>query len=123
RDVLIHGLNVAPEHGELLEALSEVMLEIGDPDQAIEYAQRLLRQSSNSLAARDVLGVAYLQQGRINEALRMADQMVTLNPLDASHHFKKAVLFQQQGMLREALSGFMRVASLAPESEMADEAR
>jgi hypothetical protein len=59
----------------------------------------------------------------VNEALRMADQMVAISPLDPSHHFKKAVLFQQQGMMREALSEFVRVADLAPDTEMGCEAR
>lgn len=120
--VLAMGLELDPKNGELLEEMAELQLEAGEPERAIEYAQRLLRHISKSLAARDVLGVAYLQQGRIHEALRMADQMVSINPLDPSHHFKKAVLFQQQGMLREALAEFAQVANLAMGSDMAEEA-
>jgi tetratricopeptide (TPR) repeat protein len=121
--VLERGLEIDPRNGDLLEAMSELQLEIGCPEIAVEYAQRLLRENANSLTARDVLGVAYLQLGRVNEALRIADQMVAISPLDPSHHFKKAVLFQQQGMLREAVGEFSRVAQLAPDTDMAYEAR
>ena len=121
--ILQGGLRIAPDNRDLLESIAEVALEMGQPWKAIEYAQRLLRLCDKSLAARDVLGVAYLQLGRVNEALRMADQMVTISPMDPGHHFKKAVLFQQQGMLREALHEFLRVADLTPDTEMGDEAR
>ncbi len=120
--VLAAGLEIDPNHPELLETAAEVSLELGEAELAIDYAQRLLRVSGRSLAARDVLGVAYLQQGRVADALRIADQLVALNPLDASHHFKKAVLFQQQGMFREAMDQFVRVLRLAPDSEMGQEA-
>src|SRR5262249_55371389 len=62
--------------------------------------------------------------GRINEALRMADQLVAIDPTDPSHHFKKAVLFQQQGMTEQSMHEFVRVVELAPvESDMFAEAR
>jgi tetratricopeptide (TPR) repeat protein len=122
RRVLQRGLRLNPGHPELLQTLAEVCLEGGHPELAIEHGHTLLRTAFGSIAARDVLGAAYLQLGRINEALRMADQMVQLNPLDPSHHFKKGVLFQQQGMVRQALDAFERVARLAPESDLGAEA-
>jgi hypothetical protein len=48
---------------------------------------------------------------------------VNLSPLDPSHHFKKAVLFQQQGMVRESLMEFVQVLRLAPDSDVGLEAR
>src|SRR5205085_10236134 len=120
--VLRRGRQIRPADPQMLESMAEMMLEIGETPAAIEYAQQLLRVVPKSLPARDVLGVAYLQQGRVNEALRMADQMVTISPLDPGHHFKKAVLFQQQSMVREAVREFVQVLNLAPDSEMANEA-
>ena len=49
--------------------------------------------------------------------------MVHLSPLDPAHHFKKAVLFQQKGMIGSAIQEFIRVLELEPEDEMANDAR
>ena len=95
---------------EVLENLAELHLERADYDQALHFRPSPApAKKRNSLHARDILGVAYLQQGRVNEALRIADQMVHLSPLDPAHHFKKAVLFQQKGMIGSAIQEFIRV--------------
>lgn len=116
------ALQLEPFHPELLGAMAELQLELQKPDRAIEYGQRWLRECQKSLAARDLLGTAYLQEGRVHEALRMVDQMVVLSPLDPLPRLKKAILFERQGMVREALSEYLKVATLAPESDYAEEA-
>jgi len=73
--------------------------------------------------ARDILGIAYLQQGRLDKALKVTDEQIRIDPTDACHFFKKAVLLQQKGQIAAAMLGFTRVVDMDPEGEMADDAR
>ncbi len=112
-----------PDAAAAHEVLSEICLEVGRPDEAIDHSLALLKLTPHSLFARDVLSAAYLQCGRLDESLRVIQEMIYLDPLDAAHHFKKGVLLQQKGQLHAATGSFLRVLRMAPESEAADESR
>jgi tetratricopeptide (TPR) repeat protein len=59
----------------------------------------------------------------IDEAIRVTDELIRLEPTDATNHFKKAVLLQQKGEVGLAAREFARVLEMAPESGIADQAR
>jgi len=105
------------------EALAELCLEVGHWEEAIEHCRIILDVSPRSLLARDILSAAYLQRGQIARALHIVEEMIRLDPNDASNHFKRGVLFQQQGCIGAAVRAFGRVLDMDPEGEAVDEAR
>jgi tetratricopeptide (TPR) repeat protein len=94
-------------------------LEVGRWEEAIHECQVLLSLAPRSLPARDVLSAAYLQRGLIEKALQVTEEMITLDPHDAAHHFKRGVLLQQQGMVGPALREFQRVLQMDADGEAA----
>jgi len=112
-----------PNQSDPREALIETLLEAGRYPETISEAKVLVRMSSRNVFARDVLSVAYLQLGDLERALHMTTEMVRLDPLNAGHHFKRALLYQQQGNLPGALGEYQRARDLALSgSELQDDA-
>jgi len=112
-----------PNQSDPREALIETLLEAGRYPETISEAKVLVRMSARNVFARDVLSVAYLQLGDLERALHMTTEMVRLDPLNAGHHFKRALLYQQQGNLSGALGEYERARDLAlAGSELQDDA-
>lgn len=115
-----------PTHKDSREALIDTLLETGQYPETIAEAKSLLALHTRSIFARDVLSIAYLQIGRIEKALLVTAEMVRLDPYSPSHHYKRALLFQQQGNVAGAVREFSRARDLAETTtelyEEADEA-
>ena len=122
-EVLRAAVRLAPALLAPHEALAETYLETSRWEEAVTEGRLLLQLSPRSLFARDVLSAAYLQQGRIDHALRVTDEMIRLDPADATNHFKRGVLLQQKGMVGPAVSAFGRVLEMNSDPEVADESR
>lgn len=122
-EVLRAAVRLAPALLAPHEALAETYLETSRWEEAVAEGRLLLQLSPRSLFARDVLSAAYLQQGRIDHALRVTDEMIRLDPADATNHFKRGVLLQQKGMVSPAVSAFGRVLEMNSDPEVADESR
>ena len=73
--------------------------------------------------ARDILAASYLQRGMLDQALRVTDEMICLDPADSSHYFKRAILLQQKGIIGGAVAAFSRVLCMNPDPEVAEESR
>ncbi len=106
------------------EALIETLLDAAMYDEAIAEGRALLKVAPRNVFARDVLSVAYLQLGQLDKALHMTTEMIRFDPLNPGHHFKRALLLQQEGNLSEAMTEYTRTRDLAaPESDLHTEAR
>ncbi|BDI28046.1 hypothetical protein CCAX7_000970 [Capsulimonas corticalis] len=102
-----------PHHRDSREALIDTLLETGRFPEVIAEAKALLSMLPRSIFARDVLSIAYLQVGQIEKALHVTAEMVRLDPYSPSHHYKRALLFQQQGNVPGAVREFSRARDLA----------
>jgi len=91
------AVELDPRNTVAQESLLQIYLEVGRYDDAIADGKKLLRRYPRNLYVRDILGVAYLKKGLLDEALSVTDELIKLDPMDATNHFKKAVLFQQKG--------------------------
>ena len=91
-----------------------MLIELGRYDEAISLSRKMLAKFPRNLFARDVLGIAYLQQGKIEDSLRVTNELISLMPADPAHHFKKAVLLQQKGEIAQAMTFVHAVARNGP---------
>jgi len=117
------AVDLDPTDSSTLEQLLQVLVELGHYDEAIARGRRMLKRFPRNLFARDILGIAYLQQGKIDESLRVTNELIRLAPSDPAHHFKKAVLLQQKGEISQAMAAFTRALDMDPQGDMADDAR
>jgi len=107
--VLRAAVSQAPDDPAPHEALAELTLELGEWEEAIQHGRELLLLTPRSLTARDILSAAYMQRGMLPDALRMAEELVRLEPGEPVHHFKRGVLLQQMGQVSAACDAFLRV--------------
>lgn len=122
-EAMQQAFELDPMDSCLQELLLQTLLDMERYEDLILTSQKLLTRSPKSLLARDMLGIAYVQQGRLDKALKVTEELIRLSPTDPSNYFKKAVLFQQKGDIAGAMPLFIRVIEMAPESELADDAR
>ncbi len=122
-DALRRALHLSPGERDPREALIETLLEANRYPEVIAEGKALVKLAPRSLFARDVLCVAYLQTGQIEKAVLVTGEMILLDPLSPAHHFKRAMLFQQQGSLKAAVGEYARALDMAsPGSEVHDDA-
>ena len=110
---LRRALFLSPGERDPREALIETLLEASRYPEVIAEGKALVRLAPRSLFARDVLCVAYLQMGQIEKAVQVTGEMIFLDPLSPAHHFKRAMLFQQQGSLKAAVGEYARALEMA----------
>lgn len=105
-------------------ALAECYLEMDRNREAMDECHRVLRSRPRDIRALDLLQTAYLKEGNVGQALRIAGRLTLLCPQDAMNYFRKAVLLQQLGDIRQAVDNFMRVVEIEEkDTELADRAR
>ncbi len=122
-DALRRAQCLSPDERDPREALIETLLEANRYPEVISEGRALVRLAPRSLFARDVLCVAYLQTGQLDKAVLVTGEMILLDPLSPAHHFKRAMLFQQQGSLKAAVGEYGRALDMAsPGSEVHDDA-
>ena len=120
---LRRSTHLSPGARDPREALTETLVEASRYEEAITEARALLKIVPRSLFARDALSIAYLQVGKIEKALQVTGEMVWLDPLNPGHHFRRGLLFQQQGNLMAAVGEYSRALDMShPESETYEDA-
>lgn len=122
-EAMKRAVDLNPNDCGTQEQLLHILIELGRYDEAVTLSRKLLAKSPRNLFVRDVLGIAYLQQGKIEDSLRVTNELINLVPADPAHHFKKAVLLQQKGEIAQAMSSFTRSLEMDPSGDMADDAR
>ena len=116
-DQAVHALrqaaSLSPADRDPREALTETLVEASRFEEAVQEARALIRVAPRSLFARDALSVSYLQMGKLDKALQVTGEMVWLDPLNPGHHFRRGLLFQQQGNVRAAVGEYGRALDMS----------
>ncbi|NLN78284.1 MAG: tetratricopeptide repeat protein [Armatimonadetes bacterium] len=105
------------------ERLLRALIELDRYDEAIKLAHKMLVTFPNNLYARDVLGIAYLQKGLLDNSLQAINQLIALAPSEAGYYFKRAIILQQKGLTRQAMMGFIQALEMDPSGDLAPNAR
>ncbi len=76
---------------------------------------KTVQSSPNSLVAHGGLGMAYLEQGMLNEAQQKFERVIKLYPNDAKSYYNLGVVYHQKGNLKKAMENFNRSVTLNPD--------
>jgi tetratricopeptide (TPR) repeat protein len=111
--LLESGLQIAPQRYDLRAALGKSYFMSGKVDEAIEQFKKLteVERSAHPYA---LLGVAYRQLGRYDEAKQSLQKGLELDPHDASCLFNLGLIAEQQGDSAGAESMLQQVLRSSP---------
>lgn len=116
--VVRHAIAAHSDHALLLGAGSALARRVGEPEVAIEWAQRGALARPSKLAE-IWLGYAYRSAGRIGEALAALRRAVTHDPEDLSVYADIAATLADAGRLDDALAWVERALVKDPEFDCA----
>jgi predicted O-linked N-acetylglucosamine transferase (SPINDLY family) len=100
--------------GQELRQLDE-LLRIRRYAEAERLGKELVRRQPTAHHAWYQLGMAYLLQGKLDEALETFRRVIGLNPRFAEAQFNLGFTLQQLGRFEEALAVYQQVLALAPD--------
>ncbi len=114
--LLERALAADPDHAEALEDYALLALEAGRPQLALTAAARWSQSRPASAAAKNVLGIACRQSGRLAEAIVRLTEAVALDPdfFDARVNLGNALL--DAGDPQAALPHYRRALALNPDA-------
>ena len=113
---------LSPTQRDPREALLATLLDGGRYKEIIADALSFLKVAPRSVFARDVLSIAYLQLGQLDNALRTVQELILLDPRCPDHFMKRAMLLHQKGEIRASMRDYERVLAMAPDDSDAYEA-
>jgi len=76
---------------------------------------KTVQSSPNSLVAHGGLGMAYLNQGMLNEAQQQFETAIRLYPNDAKGFYNLGLVYHQKGNLKKAMENYNRSVTLNPD--------
>ena len=75
-----------------------------------------LAKNPNCWAGYDNLGLAFLEQGKVNEACEKFQKALAINPNDKDAHNNLGVALAQSGQLDEAIANYQEALEITPKS-------
>jgi len=109
-------LKKAPENIDALHLMGLVVLERGDPRQAIKFLSQVVARSPDFGHAHANLGNAYRAAARPDDARASYRRAIALQPRFAPAHTNLGLLLYEQGDLPAALSSCQRALQLDPDN-------
>ena len=95
--------------------MSILALQAGSFEQATRFAEEAIKLEPGNVQTQGVLARCYLQQDRFQEALEVADALLTKDPNDAPMLYVGASALQNLGFINQAAELFRRATALQPE--------
>jgi putative PEP-CTERM system TPR-repeat lipoprotein len=113
---LLEVLRVVPDHLPSMLAYAMASYSLGNYEQSINYAGKVLGAAPNSLIATKILAGSYLKTGNVKEALRTLDSTLTKHPEDAGLLAMAGDAHLQAGDYNKAMGYLDKAAGLEPEN-------
>jgi tetratricopeptide (TPR) repeat protein len=99
--------------------LGTVLVEQGDPEQAIEHFTRAVEVKPDYSMAYFNRGTSYLALGRVDEALQDFGRAIEIDATNAEAYVNRALLLQRRGQGDAALEDYRKALEIAPWSHAA----
>lgn len=103
---LAHATSLAPDRLEAHLQLGYVLLELGEPAQALKEFEFVLTKSAVSPGARVGRGIALLRLGKPDEGIRLLQQAVVLNPEPVLGHYELGRAYEAKGDWSRAMDHY-----------------
>jgi Flp pilus assembly protein TadD len=108
------ALRLSPRYLPAHYHLGKVLLDLGQPDDAVVHLLQIPPQAPEYRLARSKLGQFCYQQGLLKPAQRLFEEVVALEPESAAARLDLGMALQEQGRLEEARAEFACAAQLDP---------
>jgi tetratricopeptide (TPR) repeat protein len=82
--------------------------------EAVQAFQNLLSTNPNHVQALNGLSIALLNQGNYDEAQKMIDKALSLDPVNSRLHYTKAQVLDAQNKPIDAVEAYLTFAAMAP---------
>lgn len=113
RDTLQASAELFPDAVEVLEALSQTLLALGDVQRADEVCTRLRALAGESPSVLMLAAAVAQRLDKLDEAVHYSAALVRVSPLDPYAHFQLGALLQQTGDFAFAMQRYGIALSLA----------
>lgn len=98
---------------DILSALND--LHVRAFERARETCERILREAPEHPHATHLLGLIADHQSAPEEALKLLEASIALNPQEASFHFNQGLVYEKQARYPEAIAAFSAALALQPD--------
>ncbi len=113
------AIEIAPNQGELHEALALTLLHAGRNDEAIDAAREAVALSPDLAAAHRTLASALAEKGLLEAATREYGWSLSLAPDDPWAHYGLGAACWRAGLTSEAVREWQKALEVAPDFEPA----
>jgi tetratricopeptide (TPR) repeat protein len=114
REELDAALVQLPGHPQVLALLGEVERQLGNPRRSLEVNRQALKADESFVEARYYVGLALLDLGQRDEAIRELERVVRSDPKRAEVHLSLGAAYLDAGRLDEALKALRQGTQIAP---------
>lgn len=118
-----HAISLYPNNIELREIAIEIALEQGYSILVEKYCNELLNMNPLNITARAALYTVYINRAEFSEALRIATEMVRLDPSSADNHYCRAFALNELGNINATIYELSQLLETCNDEEMEAEAR
>jgi hypothetical protein len=117
--VLEHRLDKNPGEFEANLNLGAVLLSRLDPQDAITHLEAAVVAAPARNDAREMLGLAFAETGRIADAIRQYDAVLAADPGDGRARFDRAAALMKEGRVAEAIRDYEAAVDAFPDDPLA----
>lgn len=117
------ALRLSPFHQDVLAASCQSALLLGEPEEAIEFAERALTFTSDTRSAviqNHVKATAFVMLGRYDEALELSSEVIAATGDLGAAYYVRASALAHVDDLSGARDALKRALSLAPDVSISD---
>ncbi len=117
------ALAVDPKFNKARVNLAMLLLESDEVDSAKTLLEQAIKMDDKDAKAYTNLGLLYYAQKDIDKAVHYFDQAVEVDSTCAEAHYNLGMAFAESGLLLEAIREWRKVVELAPDSDIAEQAK
>ena len=103
-----------PSHPDALHLMAIIARARGEPESAVEYAERAIIAKPHFAEAKNTLGVALREIGRVTSALKEFEEALKINPAYIEAWYNAGNALQMLGLPTAAAERYRRALALAP---------
>jgi tetratricopeptide (TPR) repeat protein len=119
RELLEQAEKINPQHSDVLSGLGNIWIQLGNPQTAILYFEKVVKLNPESADAYNNLGTGYILGGRFDEAAIASQKALALDPEHTLALKNLAVIYLHQEKYKEGIEILAAIVKAYPEDNEA----